>query len=91
MAQRGGYKIIDLKNTPLETGVASTIVGGYEALENNYGKPTLLSGLVIGGTVYSDLWVNFVASGGNYSASLGSIGTITVTANDEVTVTAPAG
>ena len=45
---KGGYKLIDFKETNITLATPSTIKGVYEAIENNYRKPTLITGLVIG-------------------------------------------
>lgn len=62
---RGGYKIIDLKNKPLEDSVGMVYEGIYDAIEECQ-KPIVLSGLNFGGTEYKDLWAQFTLAGGNY-------------------------
>ena len=47
MSIKGGYKIIDFKNTAITTGAGVAIKGIYESIENNYGKMTIASGLNI--------------------------------------------
>lgn len=94
MSKIGGYKIIDLHDVNLVTGEdAVTIAGVHEAIESNYRKPTLLTGLVIDGVEKVGQYVTFVNTSGTYAAKLfdnadGKLLTITVTAADGVQVTA---
>lgn len=87
MSQKGGYQILDLKGTALTAGSASTIKGIYETLEGNYHKPVLVSGLVIGDTVYADAYVTFTVSESNYIGKAYGYN-ITITDDDEITVAA---
>lgn len=89
---KGGYKIIDLKNTNFTVDEASTVKGVYEALESSYRKPILLSNIVIGGVERSDRFIIFSTSEGNFvSENIWSAGydtlRCTVTPDDEVTFT----
>ena len=84
MSKNGGYKIIDLRGRPL-TGDAQTIPGIYEEIEGNYYKSLLLSGVNVGGVERPDLYTGASLSGANYTFSAYGY-TITITADDEVTV-----
>lgn len=54
---KGGYRIIDFKDTPLVIeGATMMIEGIYESVEGNYRKPLLLSGLVINGVEKPDVF-----------------------------------
>lgn len=85
--KNGGYKIINLKDTDLTSGVGVTISGTYDAIENSYRKPLLLSGIVIGSVEKNDAFVAFTVSSGTYSCDLYG-GTITIDSDDVVTYTA---
>ena len=87
---KGGYKIINLKGVELDSGVAKTVKGVYESLENNYGKATMLSGLNIDGKVYGDMYVNFVVADTDYVATT-YLGTVTISDDDTVTFNASSG
>lgn len=56
MSRKGGYKIINLKNKDFTDG-PFTIKGIYDRIENNYGKPLLLSGIVIDGVEKDDVFI----------------------------------
>lgn len=89
---KGGYKIIDLQDHPFTTGGESaTIAGAYEAIEASYRKVLLLSGLVIDGKEYNDVFVTPEVSGTDYVFNVCGGKTITITDADAVTVTATAG
>lgn len=82
--KNGGYKIIDLHDNNL-TAVGTTIKGIYEAIENSYRKPLLLSGVVIDGVEKNDAFVVAEAGAGSYTITYGSK-VITITSEDDVTV-----
>lgn len=85
---KGGYKIINLKDTNLVTGSdAVTIKGIYESIEDNYRKPLLLSGIVIDGVEKADMYVSFYVNEGKLSATLYNK-VITIADDDTVTLTA---
>lgn len=87
---RGGYIILDLKNTAFTSAEAANVAGAYDAASNPYGKATLVSGLVVGDVAYPDFYATFVASGSSYEASVvigGETITIEVEDGDDVTVT----
>lgn len=82
MSKKGGYKIIDLKNNDLTS--SNTIEGIYDAIEGNYGKPILLSGIVIDSVEKDDIFVNVEVSGSDYVIKAYDR-TITITSSDVVT------
>lgn len=58
--RKGGYTIIDLKDTALTTGGdAVTIKGIYERIEGNYRKRIVLSGLNLDDSELADKEINF--------------------------------
>lgn len=68
MSRKGGYKIIDLKG--LDFSSSMVIDGIYESIEDNYGKPLLFSGIVIGGVEKDDVFANAVVNGDGYDVTL---------------------
>lgn len=83
---KGGYKIIDFKDTPLTTGGgATTIAGIYDSIEGSYRKPLLLSGLTIDSTEHNDVYATATVSGSNFVFTVYGK-TITITDADAVTV-----
>ena len=95
MSIKGGYKIIDFKNTAITTGVGVVIKGIYESIENNYGKMTIASGLNIDGIEYPDTPIFFNGGETNVVGGLKTAWTdgatvvatiITVADTDTVTV-----
>ena len=84
---KGGYKIIDFKDSPLKVGGEAITIGGiYDTVEVSYRKPLLLSGLNIDGVEYNDVYATPTISGGNYVfTAYGK--TITITNADAVSVT----
>lgn len=92
---KGGYKIVDLKDTDFTVGTEAAIVGIHDAIESNYRKPILLSGITIASAKYNDTFVNFVLSGTSYVGVLNTVWTnatsavatvITVADTDDVTI-----
>lgn len=83
---KGGYKIIDFKDTPLVTGGSPiTFEGIYDTVKVSYRKPLLLSGINIDGEECNDGYVTLTLSGSNYVfTAYGK--TITITNADEVSV-----
>lgn len=64
---KGGYKIIDFKDTPFETdGAAQMIEGIYDTVEASYRKPLLLTGLNVDGKEYNDAYAIPTVSGTDY-------------------------
>lgn len=82
MSLKGGYKIIDLKNNDLTS--SNTINGIYDAIEGNYGKPILLSGIVIDSVEKDDIFVNVEVSNSVYVIKAYNR-TINITSSDVVT------
>lgn len=84
---KGGYKIINFKDTPFETdGATMTLEGIYDSIEASYRKPLLLSGLNIDGVEHNDVYATPTISGSNYVfTAYGK--TITITDTDAVSVT----
>lgn len=89
MSLKGGYKIIDFKDINLVTGTASTIAGVYDAIERNYRKAILISGIVIDGVKKADSFVELSLVSANYTGKLYGKN-LTITKADAVTVTASA-
>lgn len=85
MSLKGGYKIIDFKDINLVTGTASTIAGVYDAIESNYRKAILISGIVIDGVEKADTFVDLSIDNANYTGTLYGK-TLTITKADLVTV-----
>lgn len=75
---KGGYKLIDFKENNIVLTKPTTIKGVYDAIEHNYRKPTLITGLVIDSVEKEDTFVNFEHVGNVYNGLLG------MTANDKV-------
>lgn len=93
MAIRGGYQIINFKGVPFTSGEQSALDGVYNTVLSPYGKPTLVSGLVISDVAYPDFYAPFVAGGNNVATSVvigGKTVTITIDNNDNVTATVTA-
>lgn len=86
---KGGYKILDLGEVDLTT--SQTIPGAYYALSNAHRKPILLSGIVVGGVDYPDVFTSFQLVNSVYTApvTLGSkTYNVTVSDADSVSVAA---
>lgn len=84
---KGGYQILDLKGTPFNEGAYTmTLDGIYEVLEGNYGKPVLLSGLVVNGKEYGDCFVDVNLNGTTYTIKCYNV-TITIANTDAINVT----
>ena len=84
---KGGYKLIDLHNVNLKTGVGTTINGVYDAIKSSYRKPLILTGVVLGSVETNDTFVNVTIDNGNYKMTVPT-GVIVVTKSDLVTYTA---
>lgn len=55
---KGGYKLIDLEKVDmLEIEVGVVIKGIHKAIESSYGKPLLLTGIVIDGVEKNDVYI----------------------------------
>lgn len=82
---KGGYKIIDLKGVTIASEGGTTIAGIYNAIENNYRKPLLLSGVVIDGVEKADVFIEVTTTNSNFTfTAYGK--TYTVTNADLVTI-----
>lgn len=71
MSKKGGYTIIDLKDTPITVGTPATVEGIFEKLEKAPKKAVLLSGLSIGGEEKRDVFADMEKSGDNYVGTFG--------------------
>lgn len=87
MAIKGGYKLIDLKDSKLTVGGNGvTVKGIYNSIENSYNKPLILTGINIGGIERNDVFIDFTVVSGNYVANISATEKITITNADLVTV-----
>lgn len=89
---KDGYKLIDFKENNIVLATPTTIKGVYDAIEHNYRKPTLITGLVIGNVEKEDTFVNFEHGENVYKGLLGMTSNdkvlfITITNDDVVTIT----
>ena len=58
---KGGYQILDLKNTNFALGTGAVVEGAYGKIAGTK-KPILVSGIVIAGTEYHDTYVDFTVN-----------------------------
>ena len=56
---KGGYQILDLKNTNFALGTGAVVAGVYGKIAGTK-KPILVSGIMIAGTEYHDTYVDFI-------------------------------
>ena len=85
---KGGYQILDLKNTNFALGTGATVVGAFETIRGTK-KPILVSGIVIAGARYNDAYVDFtIGKTGNIIAFEGTMygKKIKITNTDIVTI-----
>ena len=85
---KGGYQILDLKNTNFALGTGAVVAGAYGTIAGTK-KPILVSGIVIAGTEYHDTYVDFtIGKTGNIIAFDGTIHgkKIKITNTDIVTI-----
>lgn len=82
---KGGYKIINLRDTTIDAESGTTIKGVYNALENNYRKSILISGIVIDGVEKADTYTSVNVSGSDYTFTIYGK-TYTVNSSDLVTI-----
>lgn len=88
MTIKGGYKLIDLKESKLTVGGGGvTVKGIYNSIENSYNKPLILTGINIGGVERNDVFIVFSVDSGNYVANISATEKITITNADLVTIT----
>ena len=86
MAIKGGYKLIDLKDSKLTVGEGVTVKGIYSSIKNSYNKTLILTGINIGGAERNDIFIDFSFNSGNYVANISATEKITITNEDLVTV-----
>ena len=55
---KGGYQILDLKNTNFALGTGAVVSGAFTTISGTK-KPILVSGIVIAGKEYHDTYVDF--------------------------------
>lgn len=89
MAKKGGYQILNLGGMSLTPDAEKVIAGSYEALEGNYNKPVLVSGLVVNATEYNDFYALFTPSNSNFVAEIPGLGSLTVKPDDKAVFTLP--
>ena len=76
---KGGYKLIDFKETNITVGGdAVTIAGVYNAIESAYRKQIVITGLTIGGVEHRDVFCNLEHGENVYHGLLG------MTANNKI-------
>lgn len=87
MTIKGGYKLIDLKDSKLTVdGNGVTVKGIYNSIENSYNKPLILTGINIGGIERNDVFIYFTVVSGSYVANISATEKITITNADLVKV-----
>ena len=86
MAIKGGYKLIDLKDSKLTVDEGVTVKGIYNSIKNSYNKPLILTGINIGGVERNDIFIDFAYNSGSYVANISATEKITITNADLVTV-----
>lgn len=64
---KGGYKIINLNDTEIDTTNGTTIGGIYESIENNYRKPLMLSGIVIDSVEKPDIYIEVTSAENSFT------------------------
>lgn len=90
---KGGYKLIDFKETDITVGgEAVTIAGVYSAIESSYRKQIVLTGLSIGGVEHKDVFCNLEHGENVYHGLFGMTANneylfISITNDDAVTLT----
>lgn len=85
---KGGYRIIDFKDINIVSGGDAVVLTGvYDAIEDAYRKPLLLSGLTLDGVEKPDCYITCDVSESNFTfTAYGK--TFTVTSENNVTVAA---
>ena len=66
---KGGYQILDLKNTNFALGTGVKVPGTFTTILGTR-KPILVSGIVIAGTEYHDTYVDFTKIKNGIAVSL---------------------
>ena len=85
---KGGYQILDLKNTNFTLGTGAVVSGTFKTILETK-KPILVSGIVIAGTEYHDTYVEFTlmkVSSNTYFAGKIYNKLIRIALNDTVTI-----
>ena len=85
---KGGYQILDLKNTNFALGTGAVVAGAFETIRGTK-KPILVSGIVIAGLRYNDAYVDFtIGKTGHIIAFEGTMygKKISITNTDIVTI-----
>ena len=85
---KGGYQILDLKNTNFTLGTGAVVAGAFKTILETK-KPILVSGIVIAGTEYHDTYVEFTLmklSSNTYFAGKIYNKLIRIALNDTVTI-----
>ena len=84
---KGGYQILDLKNTNFALGTGAVVAGAFETIRGTK-KPILVSGIVIAGTEYHDTYVDFTVVSTAFEGtiygkkiSIASTDTVTISEN----------
>ena len=80
---KGGYKIINFKNIPLNNESKTVIKGIYETIENSYRKPLLFSGVNIGGIIYPDMFIQAIITSARYEVVMNNV-KLYITSDDGV-------
>lgn len=80
---KGGYKIISLQNNDLSSGF--TLEGIYEAIASSYGKPILVTDIVISGEKKNDVFTTVELTSDDYTFTVYGK-TLTIDDADAVTV-----
>lgn len=80
---KGGYKIINFKNIPLNNESKTVIKGIYESIENSYRKPLLFSGVNIGGIIYPDMFIQAIITSARYEVVMNNV-KLYITSDDGV-------
>lgn len=85
---KGGYQILDLKNTNFALGTGAVVAGAFETIRGTK-KPILVSGIKIAAKKYNDTYVDFtIGKTGNIIAFEGTMygKKISITNTDIVTI-----
>lgn len=87
MSKRGGYQILDLMDTALESGKATVIKGTSRAMARHLRARVVISGLTLDGIQYTDFTADSVTIAGSTYTIQGGGCSIVITNEDTVTVT----
>ena len=81
---KGGYQILDLKNTNFALGTGVKVPGAFTTISGTK-KPILVSGIVIAGTEYHDTYVDFTVNNTTFEGIIYGK-KITIANTDTVTI-----